>query len=876
MTPASPSWPSFRNVAWTFIPIFTFSGLTSISCEVRRTPSSIWTIAITYGFCISNWAGESRMTVTVTTEPLPLRRTRSIFPTDRRPHVGQTALGGKSTLPQLPHFVPIRLYRLWISRQKRGTAISVPPLEDMDDGGCPGSAEGMRQPAACSDDLALPGLPAKLPHDLDRLRHAGSADRLTAGLQATRGVDGNLAVQRGEAVRGRGAAFPLLDEPEVLDREDLGDREVVVHLGDLDVFGLESRLLERALARDDGRVHHREVAPIVQREEIARLTGAGDPDGGVCELAGLLHLAEDHGGGAIGQGRAVEQPERLRDPRGVQHRLEGDLLLELGLRIQRAVLVILHRDGGHLLPGRVVLVHVTPGHHRVKACERRAEHSLPLLVRGGRQDLRGLDLADVRHLLRATDDHDVVHPGRDREARLQKRDRPARAAAFDPDRREVHVRQAGVIGDEGGHVLLVDELPRGHVPDVDRIDVLGPELRILDRLQPGLDAEVPERTVPEFSELRLADADHGDVPHRSGLPHQDLPAVLRVRRVIDEDLVRDHLLDRRRRVPAELRDLVGHGEVEAIGAGTAAVTDREDAIARLGLVQDRAEAHHDRAAVRVADVPHAQARVDLRLLESKLLRRTDGELAVRLVEDGVVVILRGRAGSLEQKLGAIDDVLEVRRFTGEASAVAWVPLAFAPPEVRRVRGVGDGVADVGDRTFRPDEEGGPSGRGAVLERVPRRALARVGTDREAVLHHLRQGQAHRRLHRGGPGLARELEVRGREDRGGTDRFRDDRRGGLDGVRMGFGADVDRADLGGVDVDFRHARTRGFDGDRDHVFVGTGHALRADVQPATHRFAVGPPHDADILRSDSVPRDIPAVAHDACFHAIRSSLEMSSP
>src|SRR3989441_874405 len=794
MTPASPSWPSFRNVAWTFIPIFTFSGLTSISCEVSRTPSSIWTIAITYGFCISNWAGASWMTVYVTTAPLPLRRTRSIFPTDRRPHVGQTALGGKSTFPQLPHFVPIRLYRLWISRQKRGTAISVPSLEDMDDGGCAGAAQGVRQPAARSNDLALSGLPAKLPHDLDRLRNAGSPDRLTAGLQAARGVDGNLAVQRGEAVRRRRAALPLLDEPEVLDREDLGDREVVVHLGDLHVLRLESGLLERALAR----------------------------------------------------------------------------------RMQRAVLVILHRDRGHLFPGRVVLVHVTAGHHRVQARERRAEDGFPLLVRGGRQDLRGLDLADVRHLLRATDDHDVVHPGRDREARLQKRDRPARAAAFDPDRREVHVRQAGVIGDEGGHVLLVDELPRGHVPDVDRVDVLGPKLRVLDRLQPGLDAEVPERTVPEFSELRLADADHGDVPHRSGLPHQDLPAVLRVRRVIDEDLVRDHLLDRRRRVPAELRDLVGQGEVEAIGAAPAAVTDGEDAIARLGLVQDRAEAHHDRAAVRVADVPHAQARVDLRLLESKLLRRTDGELAVRLVEDGVVVILRGRAGSLEQKLGAIDDVLEVRRFTGEASAVAWVPLAFAPPEVRRVRGVGDGVADVGDRTFRPDEEGGPSGRGAVLERVPRRALARVGTDREAVLHHLRQGQAHRRLHRRGPGLARELKVRGREDRGGSDRFRDDGRGWLDRVRMGFGADVNRADLGGVDVDFRHARPRGFDGDRDHVFVGTGHALRADVQPATHRFAVGPPHDADILRSDPVPRDVPAVAHDACFHAIRSNHEISSP
>src|SRR6266705_5311537 len=334
MTPASPSWPSFRNVAWTFIPIFTFSGLTSINCDVSLTPSSIWTIAITYGFCISNWAGASWMTVYVTPEPLPLRRTRSIFPTDRRPHVGQTALGGKSTLPQLPHFVPIRLYRLWISRQKRGTAISVPPLEDMDDGGCPGSAEGMRQPAACSDDLALPGLPAKLPHDLDRLRHAGSADRLTAGLQATRGVDGNLAVQRGEAVRGRGAAFPLLDEPEVLDREDLGDREVVVHFGDLYVLRLESCFLERALPRDDGCIHHREVASVVECEKIARLAGPEDADRRVRELTGLLHLTQDDRRGAVGQGRAVEQPERLRDPRRMEHRLEGNLLLKLGLRIQ--------------------------------------------------------------------------------------------------------------------------------------------------------------------------------------------------------------------------------------------------------------------------------------------------------------------------------------------------------------------------------------------------------------------------------------------------------------------------------------------------------------------------------------------------------------
>src|SRR3989441_3906377 len=99
------------------------------------------------------------MTVYVTTAPLPLSCTRSIFPTDRRPHVGQTALGGKATLPQLPHFVPIRLYRLWISRQKRGTAISVPPLEAMDDGGCAAPAPCARQPSPCSYAPARPRPP---------------------------------------------------------------------------------------------------------------------------------------------------------------------------------------------------------------------------------------------------------------------------------------------------------------------------------------------------------------------------------------------------------------------------------------------------------------------------------------------------------------------------------------------------------------------------------------------------------------------------------------------------------------------------------------------------------------------------------------------
>src|SRR5439155_9211276 len=214
-----------------------------------------------------------------------------------------------------------------------------------------------------------------------------------------------------------------------------------------------------------------------------------------------------------------------------------------------------------------------------------------------------------------------------------------------------------------------------------------------------------------------------------GLPHEDLAAVLRVRRVVDEDLVRDHVLDRRRRIASDLRDLVRYREVEAVGTGPAAVADGEDPVSRPGLVEDRTEAHHDRAAVCIPNVPHAQACVHLRFLEAELLRHPDRELSVRLVEDCVIVVLRRRPGSLEEELGAVDDVLEVRGFAGEATAVARIPLAFAPPEVRRVRRVRDRVADVRHGVVDSDQEGGPSRGGAVLEGIARGPLARVGADR---------------------------------------------------------------------------------------------------------------------------------------------------
>src|SRR3972149_1589926 len=112
MIPLSPSCPSLRNAASTCMPILTWVGSTSITCDVRRQPSSISTIARTYGFIISYWAGASWMTEYDTTVPFPFNFTRSICPTLFRPHIGHTVRGGKSSVPQDPHPGPYRVYRL--------------------------------------------------------------------------------------------------------------------------------------------------------------------------------------------------------------------------------------------------------------------------------------------------------------------------------------------------------------------------------------------------------------------------------------------------------------------------------------------------------------------------------------------------------------------------------------------------------------------------------------------------------------------------------------------------------------------------------------------------------------------------------------------
>ena len=93
------------------------------------------------------------------------------------------------------------------------------------------------------------------------------------------------------------------------------------------------------------------------------------------------------------------------------------------------------------------------------------------MVRGRRERARDGVSIDVRHLLDAADDHDLVRAARDRDV-AGARGRAARRARG-LDRQRLDAREAGVVRDQAAELLLLGEHARHHVADVQRADSIG-------------------------------------------------------------------------------------------------------------------------------------------------------------------------------------------------------------------------------------------------------------------------------------------------------------------------------------------------------------------------------------------------------------------
>lgn len=163
------------------------------------------------------------------------------------------------------------------------------------------TAEVDRQSGLGAFHLTLAGLAAELLDQLDDLRDARRAQRMTLGLQTAGGVDRHLAVDLGLALARSQMAGAAREEADFLGLRNLQDLERVMQLGHVDVLGTDARHLVRHLgAQADGQQIRRDLA-VGDHVRVGRRTDARDLDELLVAKAQLFLLIlghEQHGGGA--------------------------------------------------------------------------------------------------------------------------------------------------------------------------------------------------------------------------------------------------------------------------------------------------------------------------------------------------------------------------------------------------------------------------------------------------------------------------------------------------------------------------------------------------------------------------------------------------
>ena len=102
-----------------------------------------------------------------------------------------------------------------------------------------------------SGDLGRARLAAELADGFDDEEHAAHP-RMAGREPAAVGVRRQRAVERESSVLDERAALPLRAEPEVLERDQHGDRERVVELEHVDVVERDAGPLQRERARSRG------------------------------------------------------------------------------------------------------------------------------------------------------------------------------------------------------------------------------------------------------------------------------------------------------------------------------------------------------------------------------------------------------------------------------------------------------------------------------------------------------------------------------------------------------------------------------------------------------------------------------------------------
>ena len=217
---------------------------------------------------------------------------------------------------------------------------------------------------------------------------------------------------------------------------------------------------------------------------------------------------EEDGGRAVGLRAAVEQVQRMTHGRRLDHVFDRDLVLEVRVRVARAVVVVLHRDRRQHLARRPELVHVA-GRER---CEQHGRGLAPredrVAGRGARQ--QALFARLVAHLLHADDEHDVVDAARDRHGADAKRIGSRRARVLDAGARDAHQTDRGGDRVAADAFLTPERAPLGR--DERGLDLRGLEA-LVDALHRGVEGAGRHLLVALVEELTHLDQSGADDGH---------------------------------------------------------------------------------------------------------------------------------------------------------------------------------------------------------------------------------------------------------------------------------------------------------------------------------------------------------------------------
>ena len=274
---------------------------------------------------------------------------------------------------------------------------------------------------------------------------------------------------------------------------------------------------ERLVGGPTGRVEPGQLGPLLDGQAVGAGADPVDVDRGIRVPSSVLGPSEQDRGGAIAHRATIVEPEGFGDAYRAEDRLPRDLLLEVGVRVQRPVRMVLDRDLGEGLGTHPVLRQVPVGQETVDAGEREPRGSLPFGVARDPQPVAAPGAGHVGHLLEPGHEHEVDGAGLERADARAHRKSARRARVLDPRRGDPHdprrLRQ-----DRGD----VPDLP---APEADRREE---ELLDLPSIDPSVDArERPvDRRPEEFAGAGIQDAELGVAGphHRRSVPQLSRPA----------------------------------------------------------------------------------------------------------------------------------------------------------------------------------------------------------------------------------------------------------------------------------------------------------------------------------------------------------------